>query len=297
MANLLNISGVFQNGPMTSGDNSDKFPNYFLSEKEKLEDDKIALKRIFNYHQSLALAQIGLKRRKFDKNYKMAAGVIDPQDYGLGEEEGVYDKEFDILTPGEKLSDSIKLEFFAITPNIINSLQQEQKRKYNNYYPRAIDSDSINEILQTKNEEIVNLLVEDYKQRYVAKLSPEVQGDEASMKEAMDHFQKLPLVEQFYRSEYKPEIVQWAEHQMKRDELVHDLDTLGSDVFEDQLIQGERYLHVADTGNDYVPEYLKPDLVATIQSPLTKCSSMATMVHWFEHMTLQGAISKYDHHY
>ena len=201
------------------------FPSYLLSEENKYANDKLSLKKMFIYHENLAMPAIKAKRKKIEKNYKLAYGQIDYSDYGI--ETSEYADELKLIggniVSDKPIEDEIKLDFFPILPAIKNSVVQELERKYQNFFPRLVDSESINEILNLKNSEIISSLIDIKKQQFEAKLSPEVLNNEEQYNQAMSEFQKLPEIEQYYKTSYKHDIVKWVEHLLQRNEMKFNL--------------------------------------------------------------------------
>lgn len=269
-------------------------PNFLLTEEEKLKNDKIAVKKIFNYNESLCLGQLSAKRKKYEENYKLTKGVINKSDYFLEDE---YKDDYKILD--EAPPTGIDLEFFPIIPNIVNSLKQELKKKYVNFHPKMVDSQSINEYIYELNETVKNDLIKTIQESFMQfEQAPEGASQEELQKyeqELQKKFESLPHVQKAFQANYKPEIVKWAEHLLNRDMLKYNMENLSAEIFEDQLILNERYLHVNILNGERIPEWISPDKVGYIKSPHSKCVSEGTCVYFLEHLTVQGMITKYGY--
>jgi hypothetical protein len=274
--------------------------NLFLSEDEKYDDDKNGLKKIFYYYENLIVPQIINKQKYYDNNYNIRYGKINIEDYGL-KLKNEYDEE----------NNDVKLDFYPIAPNIINTLIQELQRKYYNFFPKAIDSDSINETLELMTEEMKSILIDNARKLFFSNVkSPTeeelsnldeeqrtkiLQEHETQMQELEKQFQALPKIQKYYKTNYKPEIVKWAENLIKRDILKFNTKILFKDIFEEHLVVGERYCHVKDLGFDYIPEFIPAKDCGSIQSPHVHDCSESVAFYWTELLEVQHLISKYGH--
>lgn len=257
-------------------------PYFFQSTKDYLANDKKKLKQIFEYNRTNAQRIIKEKKERLISNYKMAYGIVDNRDYGI---ESEFKDELELM--GET---PVDIKFFPIVPNIVNTLREELDRKYNNYYPRAVDEESINEAIEAKNKEITSIIIQGLQQKFYAQNEPKSEEEAASLQET---FAKLTQVEAAYKTNYKTNLVKFSEHLLEADELRFNLSELSKAVFEDDLIAGERYIHIKDTGDDYEYEYLNPEIVAELRSPYSKCSSDSSVVHWIERISVKDFVKKY----
>jgi hypothetical protein len=292
-----NVIDLFSGHSKTSANTVDDeglVPNFLLTEEEKYADDKRMIKRIFKYNESLCLGQLHRKKKHYEDNYKLARGIINKSDYFLEDE---LKQDFELLD--KEPPSGIDLEFFPIIPNIVNALKQEKRKKYVNFHPKLVDSESINEAIYSLNSRIKEELMDTFHKRFM-----EEEGDNApqdpKQKEAFEQeleqkFQSLPHVQAAFQSNYKPEMVEWAEHLIERNNLKFNMEHLSSEIFEDHLLINERYLHVNHLNNDYSPEWISPDKVGFIKSPNVTCTSKGTCVYFLEHLTVQGLISKYGY--
>lgn len=290
----FNAHNIFGPGPGFNGLSGDNgFPDFLLSEEDKEFEDKKEIKKIFNYYEDIAAQQIRVKRQKYKKNYQVAYGIIDPTDYGLSDE--YYD---DICLLGNKENielNSIKLENFPIAPNIVNTLKQELTRKYINFFPKAIDSGSINEILEAQRLEAINIILEKKMLEFQQTLNPEETSSEEAYNQAMQRFNSIPEIVELKGKDYKLPIVEFSETVLERDKQRFNFEALSKDIFEMHLINGDRYCHVRDFESDYAPEFIKPENCAYVKSDLTKDVSDGLMFYWVENLDIQDIINKYGY--
>ena len=276
--------------------------NLFLTEKEKYDNDKEGLKKAFNYYVNLIKPQFKDKVEYFNNNYEFRYGKINPEDFGLKDDDDDYEED------GPK----IKLDNYPIAPNIVNTLIQEgQKRNYN-FFPKTVDSQSTNELIEMMTDEMKTNLIEKAKILFFLKVNFPSQEDLNSLseeeknkaleeiqkkqEELEQEFQNLPKIQNYYKTKYKPEIVKWAEHLIQRDILKFNMKQLGKQLLEDHITVGDRVLHIRDLGNDYIPEYISPKNYGSISSPNTKCLSESIAFHWTEELEIQHLISKYGNY-
>lgn len=292
--NLFDNISIF--GHSVGNAENNTVSNLFISEKEKYKNNNEGLKKIFNYYEYHISPQLALKKERYDINYDFRYGKINEEDFGL---------KIDDENPEPK----IKIDNYPIAPNIVNTLIQEgQKRNYS-FFPKTVDSQSTNEILEMMTEEIKNNLISKAKAIFLSKAQlptdeelsniPEEEKEkvlaeiENKKKQLEEEFKNIPSIQQYYKTKYKPEIVIWAEHLIERDTLKFNINKLSKLLLEDHIVVGDRILHVRDLGNDYMPEYIPSKNYGVITSPDSKCISESIALYWYEELEVPHIITKY----
>lgn len=262
-----------------------------LSEKEKEEDDFRRIKTLVYNYERIGRQQIVAYRDSILKKFNLAYGIIDQSDYIKGNRE--YETEISMLD-GESLD--FDLKFYPIIPNIVNTLTNFRSKIKIKYTARAINEEAQNEILRAKNEQVQSLLISKAMGLFNAKLEeqgidPQTQPD--LYNEQLQIFQALPYIQDYYSTDYRLEIEDWANHRIEINKLRHNLPDLERDLFFNKLVCDRPFIHINLIGDDSRPEVIRPENAAYLRSPYSKDVSEGVMFMFMEYDSAVNIIQKW----
>ena len=265
-------------------------PIQFLSDKEK--DDEWRAWNL-DWLEWQGMRQLRRNARRLSKNYKLARGIIDKQDYIVEEDNEMADL-IDTLTK-EDVS-AFELKFYPIIPNVINVLANEFAKRSSRIMFRAVDDTSYNEMLEEKRKMIEEVLLQDANQKIMAQMIAQgIQPDSEEMQEATapDALKKLPEIENFFRKSYRSMIEEWATHQQKVDEERFRMQELEERGFRDMLITDREFWHFRMMEDDYEIELWNPLLTFYHKSPDVRYVSDGNWIGKTDMMSVSDVIDKY----
>lgn len=254
-----------------------------LTEDEKYDGEQLKVKKIVYYYEQLGWNQMKSKEEKFKKLYNLAYGVINPEDYV----EVAQKDEFSSVTNNEEL-DGLKLQFYPIIPNIVNSIVGEADKKIQFYTVQAVNKEAVNEILDMRNKELRSILVKNAQALFDAE-NPGLPEDKKK-----EMFEQLPSVQKYYNTEYKHEVEKWANHVINVDKERFDMPKISRKVLESIVVTEHPYVHINLTEQGYHPEVLESHNTFYLKSPYAEDVSDSMMFGWFTYENLTQIISKYD---
>ena len=265
-------------------------PFQFVTEKEKDEEW-----RAWNldWLEFQGMKQLRRNARRLMKNYKLAKGIIDKQDYIVDEDNEMGDL-IDVLTK-EDVS-AFELKFYPIIPNVINVLTNEFSKRSSRIMFRATDDTSYSEMLDEKRSMIEETLLAQVKQKQTLKLvQMGLTPDSDEFKEAMDpeKMKTLPQIEEFFRKDYRSLIEEWASHQMSVDEERFRMQELEERAFRDMLITDREFWHFQMMEDDYELELWNPLLTFYHKSPDVRYISQGNWVGKLDMMSISDVVDKY----
>jgi hypothetical protein len=152
------------------------------------------------------LKQLRRNARRLMKNYKLAKGVIDRNDYVIEEDNEMRDL-VDTLTKEDP--SVLELKFYPIIPNIINVLTSEFSKRNSKITFQAKDEYSYNEQLEQKRSQVENVLLQQAEQKLLAKMleqgldenDPEVQ-QQMQQQLSPENLKTLPEIQNFFDKDY-----------------------------------------------------------------------------------------------
>ena len=265
-------------------------PIQFLSDKEK--DDEWRAWNL-DWLEWQGMRQLRRNARRLSKNYKLARGIIDKQDYIVEEDNEMADL-IDTLTK-EDVS-AFELKFYPIIPNVINVLANEFAKRSSRIMFRAVDDTSYNEMLEEKRKMIEDVLLQDANQKIMAQMV--AQGMEPDSQEvqdatAPDALKKLPEIENFFRKSYRSMVEEWATHQQKVDEERFRMQELEERGFRDMLITDREFWHFRMMEDDYEVELWNPLLTFYHKSPDVRYVSDGNWIGKTDMMSVSDVIDKF----
>jgi hypothetical protein len=265
-------------------------PFQFVSEKEK--DDQWRAWNL-DWLEFQGMKQLRRNARRLMKNYKLAKGIIDKQDYIVEEDNEMADL-IDVLTK-EDVS-AFELKFYPIIPNVINVLTNEFSKRTSRIMFRAVDDTSYNEMIEQKRSMIEQTLLAQAQQKQMAKMMEmglDPQGEEAQQEMSPEKLKTLPEIEQFFKKDYRSMVEEWATHQMKVDEERFKMQELEEMGFRDMLITDREFWHFDMKENDYELELWNPLLTFYHKSPDVRYISQGNWVGKLDMMSISDVVDKF----
>lgn len=265
-------------------------PFQFVPEKEK--DDQWRAWNL-DWLEFQGMKQLRRNARRLMKNYKLAKGIIDKQDYIVEEDNEMADL-IDTLTK-EDVS-AFELKFYPIIPNVINVLTNEFSKRSSRIMFRAVDDMSYNEMLEEKRGMIEQVLLQQAQQKQMAtilEMGLDPSSEEAQQQLNPEKLKSLPEIEQFFKKDYRSMIEEWADHQMKVDEERFRMQELEERAFRDSLITDREFWHFNMMEDDYEVELWNPLLTFYHKSPDVRYISQGNWVGKLDMMSISDVVDKY----
>ena len=265
-------------------------PVQFLSEREK--DDEWRAWNL-DWLEWQGMRQLRRNARRLSKNYKLAKGIIDKQDYIVEEDNEMADL-IDVLTK-EDVS-AFELKFYPIIPNVINVLANEFSKRSSRIMFRAVDDTSYNEMLEAKRSMLEQVLMKDAEQKVTIALANQgmdMQSEEAQKQLSPDALKQLPEIEHFFRKTYRSMIEEWADHQMRVDDERFKMQELEERAFRDMLITDREFWHFKMNEDDYEVELWNPLLTFYHKSPDARYVSEGNWIGKTDMMSVSDCIDKF----
>lgn len=265
-------------------------PFQFVSEKDK--DDQWRAWNL-DWLEFQGMKQLRRNARRLMKNYKLAKGIIDKQDY-IAEEDNEMADLIDTLTK-EDVS-AFELKFYPIIPNVINVLTNEFSKRSSKIMFRAVDDTSYNEMLEEKRTMIEQTLLGAAEKKMKLALSEQgVDPNSEEGQQAMnpEQLKSLPEIEQFFKKDYRSMIEEWGDHQMKVDEERFRMQELEEMAFRDSLITDREFWHFNMMEDDYEVELWNPLLTFYHKSPDVRYVSQGNWVGKLDMMSISDVVDKF----
>jgi len=298
--NAIQLKNGKKSKKESRGFNSFTQPIQFLSRDEKDMDWST---HNLDWLEWQGIKQISSNAHRLMKNYKLAKGTIDKEDY-INVEEAPHDMSelVDILSSdvvgdnNHNPDSAMELKFYPIIPNIINVLVAEFAKRNTKVDYRAIDEYSYNEILEAKMGEIEGALMEDAMGKLQKKMID--MGMDPNSPEAQEQFdpeaiKKLPGIEDFYSKTYQTLGEQWASKQHAVDTHRFHMDELEEIAFRDMLVTDREFWHFRMMDDDYEVELWNPVLTFYHKSPDVRYISQGSWVGKLDMLTVSDVIDKY----
>jgi len=245
------------------------------------------------------LKQIRRNARRLMKNYKLAKGVIDRDDYIVEEDNEMRDL---VETLTREDASALELKFYPIIPNVVNVLVSEFAKRNTKVTFRTVDEFSYNEQLESKRQQVEKVLFSQAESKLLQAMlqqgmdpnDPEVQQQ---IQQQMDpeNLKTLPEIQGFFDKDYRSMVEQWASHQMKVDEERFRMDELEERAFRDMLITDREFWHFRMGEDDYEVELWNPVLSFYHKSPDNRYISQGNWAGRIDMMTIADVIDKYGY--
>lgn len=209
------------------------------------------------------ILQLHNRSKKFLKNYKLAAGILDKSDYipssDSGSDDSEYSSIYSTLLADYKEDSAIELKFYPLLPVIINVLSDEYSKRNIELTYKAIDEFSVNEILEKRKEaieEVVKEWINRIVEEGVKQISENQNIDDAKMQQIYDELykktmEKFPNIEKYFNSQYKLSVERLCEKFHEYDVLRLNINEKMYNAFKDLLITGMFAMEFKMYDNDY----------------------------------------------
>jgi len=272
-------------------------PLQFISNKEK--DDSWAAWNM-DWLEWNGLKQIRRNARRLMKNYKLANGIIDRNDYVVEEDNEMKDVVAQLSQDSE--DNALELKFYPIIPNVVDTLTAEFAKRNKTITFRAVDEYTHNEIIENKKLEIESVLVKMAESKLLAQMieagaDPKDPEIAKMMQEKMkpESLRSLPEIQDFYAKDYEVIAEKWAQKQYKIDEERFKLDELEERGFRDKLIADREFWHMNMLEDDYNVELWNPVLTFYHKSPDRRYISEGSWVGKTEMYSVADVIDKFGY--
>jgi hypothetical protein len=245
------------------------------------------------------LKQIRRNARRLMKNYKLAKGVIDREDYIVEEDNEMRDL---VETLVREDASALELKFYPIIPNVINVMVSEFAKRNTKVTFKAVDEFSYNEQLEAKRQQIEQVLFSQAEMKLLQSIidqgvdpeDPQIQ-EQLQQQLSPENLKTLPEIQSFFDKDYRSMVEQWASHQMKVDEERFRMDELEERGFRDMLITDREFWHFRMTEDDYEVELWNPVLTFYHKGPDSRYISQGNWVGRIDMMTIADVIDKYGY--
>lgn len=237
-------------------------PVQILPRKEK---DKEWREDNMNWWEHIGTIQLKEKYKRLDKNYNLAAGIIDKSDY-IPDINNDYSDMINILT--KENESPYEIRFYSIIPNVINVLLGEFSKRNTKVNIKAIDEYAINEMLEKQKEMITEYVVQRAQESISRKLTEQgidLESEEAT--QALDAVPDLPAIKDFFKKSYRSIAEQWSIHELNEAEERFKLYELEVQSFKDKLAAYEQFWHIRLMEDDYDVELWNPKNTFYLKSP------------------------------
>jgi hypothetical protein len=246
-----------------------------------------------NWWEHIGLNLVRTKAKRYLKNYNLAKGVIDKEDYILGESD--YSDMIDVLT--KETESPLELRFFPIIPNVVNLLTGEFSKRNTKVLVKAIDDFTINEMLDSKYQMMSELVVSRARQIIEAKLA--ASGIDTSTEEGQQELENqtmsLPQIQEFFNKSYRSTAERWATHELAVAEQRFKLSELEDTAFRDSLICDQEFWHIGLGEDDYFVELWNPINTFYHKSPDVRYVSQGNYVGRILLMSIGDVIDRYGY--
>jgi hypothetical protein len=265
-------------------------PFQFVSEKEK--DDQWRAWNL-DWLEFQGMKQLRRNAKRLMKNYKLAKGIIDKNDYIVEEDNEMADL-IDVLTKEDQ--SAFELKFYPIIPNVINVLTNEFAKRSSKIVFRAVDDTSYNEMLEEKRKMVEDYLVSQAQKKIAMELvnqGVDLESEEVQQALNPENLKGLPEIEDFFRKDYRSMVEEWATHQMKVDSERFAMHELEERAFRDMLITDREFWHFNMMEDDYEVELWNPLLTFYHKSPDVRYISQGNWVGKMDMMSISDVIDKF----
>ena len=267
-----------------------------LKDKDK-KDKKIKLKQLFNYYKLIGFHQVNEKYEKYNRQNRLALGLIDEKDYISTDKEL---KDIDEYCEEDKPI----LYFYNIIPSLYRILVNDLKRRYVEYYPKAIDIDTINSVIENKKQDIINLLVNEAKKKFDSETlnnlknkNVEVGSEEYNqeLEQREEIFKNLSNIDRYYKTDFKTELEKFAASISEKSDKEHNFENIEKNLIEQQIKYNEHYCEIDIINDNYKPKVWESSNTFYLRSNSNQDASDYTMIGTFEYEDIVSIISKYGH--
>jgi len=226
-------------------------PWQMVSLEEKTND---WFKWNMDWFESIGWVQMNKEHKKVIKNRKMAAGILDPEDYTQGSD---YNELVDIVENGRK--DPLQM-FYPLAPPVINVLRGEFLKRDNKMQITCVDPQSISDKLEYKESLVEDIVMQNaiqLKQQALERLgilesNPQTKDQYSS---ELENVKKLQEANKKFKS-YKHRMEEWGQHILNVDSERFNMEELELEAFTESLCNSKEFWHIDLLEDDYKIEFL-----------------------------------------
>lgn len=253
-----------------------------------------------DWAESFAKDKLKAKRQMLQKNYNIAQGVIDVEDY-IKIEDNDYQDLYDTVRDGigedltfdEAITED-DLYFYPILPTIINMFVGERSSKFNHTYIKTIDSLSTNEFWELKKNKALDYIKNKVEFDLAQKmqqlgLTEQDEQYQSEMSKVMD----LPQIQRYMTKNFRNDYEIWASKILERAESKYRLSEKEDEVFKHQFIADEGYLEIDIENEEIEVNVWNPLEVVCLKSSHLKYTSDADVIIRQYKASLNNVISTY----
>lgn len=263
-----------------------QFPEGFLSEAEKLEEDNI--KNTLDYFQYEALRQFTNNRNSFVRNYSLLKGKLTPEDFYDAPDEV---KSFMEVIDFQENDLPSYVQQYSILNTPINEMIGELSKRPDISKVKAVDDDSKSTELQVKTEIYQQYMMQQAKSIIASNLA--MQGIELEE----DQIEQLTAekVEEYVTS-YTSIAERWGNNILEALKVEFRMKEHSEDAFRDLLITAREFHHIYENNSKlgFGYEVLNPKNVWYLSTPDKKYMSDAYAAGCIHVMELSEIIDRFD---
>ena len=273
----------------TNGDPKSLEPvKFILTDREKYRDDKVAVKRIFEYFEALGSEQVIEKQHSIRKLYQLAEGQINIEDYvqtdadylnikGIGREEN-------------KLAVD-KLDFYPIIPTIVNGILGSYDKSYTEYVAYAVNPEATNDIQAQLDDNLRSALLNNVEALFQVKTANDTPDVVAQKRQLM---QESEEVRKYFSTNFRTTLEQWAQHTMNLENEWFKMPQIERQLLKQQLVTGCPTVHIDYYKGNYRATNLNERNTFCIRSDESDDYSESQVFGWFEFCEFSDILSKYS---
>lgn len=249
-----------------------------MREAEKSAKDYARIKQIAEHYEVDGEQIVYRKTRRYRRLYKLAYGVLDPEDYiDFGDE-----KDF-LSVRGIEIEDT-GLMFYPIIPNIVEAIKGEARKRFTEFHVHAVNPENTSDILDRLTADLRTNLIQAAEQRFL---------QQEPTQEEHTKFMQSEKIMNYYQTEYRTTIEQWANHQMNIDKMRLDMENVENRLVEQLVVTNDPVVHVDFIDGNYTVEDLDEKQCFAIRSARSNDYSESQVFGWFTEETVSSVLNKY----
>lgn len=260
-------------------------------------------KLVADYFEWIGLQQIEQKAKRYIKNRRLAVGLLDLEDYNVGNSENPYTyMNHELLE--EDIQDPLKRSY-PIIPPFIKVLHGEFLKRDLKVFVSCVDRETENEKLQIKLDRVKDIVLQDALEKKKAALqklgitqSSEEGQESDQAKQKNEEFQrqmeleKKLVDEQLRYKKYRHIMEEFGQLILNKDRERFHMDELETEAFIETICNEEEAWVLLMGENDYKPVFLDNSMTFYHQSKDVKYFSEGDYFGWFEEATVGDIINK-----
>ena len=259
-----------------------------------------------DYFEWIGLREVDNKYKRIIKNRMLASGILDMEDYTIGNEGQSY------LNSLISKEETPLKKFYPLIPPFINVLHGEFIKRDIKVFVTCIDRETQDEKLQYKTDMLNKILIEaalKRKQQALAEMgiqpvnpeqlqemTPEQQQQAQEINERyvqeMETERKIVETERKYKK-YRHALEEFGQIVLNRDITRFSMEEKIVEAFIESICNAEVAFHLDMLEDDYVPEFIDNALTFSHKSDSVKYYSEGDYFGWFEYMSVGDIINRH----